>query len=38
MSEEMAYDMFFGITVIELRCEHCGDVTSRRLVGDARQG
>jgi hypothetical protein len=28
----------FGITVIELRCEHCGDIRSRELKGDHTHG
>jgi hypothetical protein len=29
------YDIINGYTVIELRCSECGDVTSRKLHGDA---
>jgi hypothetical protein len=29
-------DMTFGFTVVELRCEDCGDVTERQLSGDAK--
>jgi hypothetical protein len=31
----MVYDFANGYTVVELRCSECGDVTSRKLRGDA---
>jgi hypothetical protein len=34
-TEQMMHDFANGYTVVELRCEDCGDVTSRRLPGDA---
>ena len=37
---QLAREMEFGITVVELRCDGCGDVKAVRYVGDcgARPG
>lgn len=34
-TEEFGREVTFGFTVVELRCDGCGDVTHRRLPGDA---
>lgn len=32
---DLAREFFQGVTVVELRCEGCGDVAERKLSGDA---
>jgi hypothetical protein len=32
---QLARELEFGITVVELRCEACGDVKAVRYVGDS---
>jgi hypothetical protein len=34
-SEAFFRELTFGLTVIELRCQECGDVAERRLTGSA---
>jgi hypothetical protein len=33
--EELAKRLMFGFTVVELRCEACGELDHRELPGDA---
>jgi hypothetical protein len=35
-SRETFREALQGVTVVELRCEGCGDVTSRRLPGEVK--
>lgn len=36
ISEDFFREILYGITVVELRCEHCGMLTSQIIPGDAR--
>ena len=36
-SEELLRQMLFGVTVIELRCEKCGDRKTVKAMGDLRR-
>lgn len=35
VSEDFIREFTFGFTVVELRCEECGNVAERKLTGDA---
>jgi hypothetical protein len=37
-SEDLVRELAQGVTVVELRCDECGDVQARRLPGDATDG
>lgn len=35
MGAQLAKEIWFGVTVVELRCDECGDIKFERVVGQA---